>query len=128
MRISLRVPATQDFPIDEFFDGAVAPSEDYPGLVEVQRLYWFDFEDWGPAEWEELETIYQELPGWQKSDGLPYWFGVDDETPPVLSASAEIPGIQFWGILAETAWAEWEDAFHTKLRQSNLPLYAFTDD
>ena len=128
MRISLRGPATQAFPIEEFFDGDVAPSEDYPGLVEVQRLYWFDFHDWGPVEWEELEAIYPELPGWQQSGELPYWFGVDDDAPPVLSASVELPGIQFWGIVAEAAWMEWEKTFHTKLRQSNLPLYTFTDD
>lgn len=128
MRISLRGPARRDVPMEEFFDGDAAPSEGYPGLVEINRLYWFDFLDWGPVEWDELAAIYEHLPGWLHSDEGPYWFGTDDSTPPVLAGSAEIAGVQIWGILTGAQWSEWEREFHTRVQRSSLPLYTFTED
>ena len=39
------------------------PAHEAPSLVEVERIYCFDFDGFSAGEWSRLLTIYRTLPG-----------------------------------------------------------------
>ena len=91
------------------------------GMVEVDRMYCFDFDNFGDAEWERLTTIINDLPEHQpiSGDGCPWWFGSNSSVPPYLVASVEPTGWLVQGVIPEDAWVSW----HTQLQSvvSGLP-------
>ncbi len=82
-------------------------------LVEVERIYGFDWGRFGAADWDALARSYEGLPGgmsWSP-DELPMWFGDDEDLPPFLSASVEPSGLQVFGVLPEADWLAWDARF-----------------
>ncbi|WP_337176683.1 hypothetical protein [Paludisphaera sp.] len=82
-------------------------------MVEVERIYGFDWGRFGAADWDALARSYEGLPGglrWSP-DGLPMWFGDDEDLPPFLTASVEPPGLQVFGVLPEADWLAWDARF-----------------
>jgi hypothetical protein len=105
-----------------FYDNLSTVSGEDPSMVEIERIYCVDIDAFEAAHWSRLDDIYRVLPGGYRKAALPMWFGDDEEQLPFLWASAEPPGIQVYGILPPTAWAEWDRAFMTALNASELPF------
>jgi hypothetical protein len=104
-----------------FYDNLATVSEEDPSMVEVERIYCVDVDAFVQVDWSRLDDIYRSLPGDHRKTPLPMWFGDDEERLPFLWASAEPAGIQVYGILPPTEWAEWDRAFVTALNASELP-------
>ncbi|MEW6737474.1 MAG: hypothetical protein AB1489_39700 [Acidobacteriota bacterium] len=100
-----------------YYDNQFGPDEDDPHFYCIERVYCFDWDRYSTADWNQLDSVYQQLPAWlgYAKDGYdkggPYWFGVDEETPPFLWASVEPPGLQVYGILSLIDWEEWDKSF-----------------
>jgi hypothetical protein len=106
-----------------FYDNLAAISEEDPSMVEIDRVYCVDVVAFTDADWTRLDDIYRSLPGhYRVAQSSPMWFGDDEDQLPFLWASIEPPGIQVYGILPPTAWAEWDQAFMTALNASTLPF------
>ena len=91
-------------------------------MVEIERIYCLDLDEFEDRHWSSLGEIYRSLPGGYRELQIPMWFGDDEEHLPFLSASVEPPGIQVYGILTREAWAEWDAAFMAALGASELPF------
>jgi hypothetical protein len=88
----------------------------WPELIEVRRVYCFDFYHHEPDP-SELETLFAGLPGYRR-DGR--WFGESLSNPPCLSAVSDFNGLTVVGILRETDWRAWDRAFQE--RAAHLPM------
>jgi len=90
-------------------------------FFDIERVYCFDWEQFTENQWDDLVSIYQQLPGWQTHANLalPYWFGIDDQTPPHLWASFEPSGLQVSGMLLRDVWTTWDTLF--RARSQALP-------
>jgi hypothetical protein len=85
--------------------------DDVTCLVEVERIYVFDWGRFEEAHWRRLARIYEELPGAVRLRDVPWWFGDDEDVPPFLAASVEPAGLQVRGILPEADWLAWDERF-----------------
>ena len=62
--------------------------------------------------WRKVAQIYEQLPGWLGYDGVPYWFGKnDDGGSKMVSASVEPAGLQVSSYMEDDEWAEWLGTF-----------------
>ena len=84
---------------------------DRPGVADLDRIYCFDWDRFGDAEWAVLAEAYPRLPGWAGNHPVPCWFGTYFEEPPCLWASVEPPGLQIGGTVPVADWLAWEPAF-----------------
>lgn len=82
-------------------------------MVEVERLYGFDWGSFGPDDAAALVAAYGKLPGAQGSaaDAPPAWFGDDEDVPPFLTANDEPRGLLVRGVLPEAEWRAWDERF-----------------
>src|SRR4029453_3654595 len=85
------------------------PADDTPGLVEIERMYCFDWIRFNEQNWQELSRIYEVLPGDVRYRDVPCWFGENEASPPFLWASAEPPGLQVYGVLPKVDWLAWDE-------------------
>lgn len=92
------------------------PDED--GLIDIERVYTFDWRRFDDAAWDRLMAIYRALPEWQDGLELMAWFGPLDATPG-LAASVEPPGLHVFGRLPLPSWAQWDREF--LLASQSLP-------
>lgn len=99
---------------------APSPADDRPGLVEVERVYCFDWLRFTDQEWQKLSRIYKGLPGAVRDHDEPWWFGEDEESPPFLWAFVEPPGLQVYGVLLESNWLAWDEQFRSEA--GTLPM------
>jgi hypothetical protein len=90
--------------------------------VPVERVYCLRFNEFVPEHWENLQRIYESLPGWAGigEHGCPCWFG-GSESPPFLVASVEPSGLQVTGSLPVDDWSNWHEAFLATLKE--LPTF-----
>jgi hypothetical protein len=93
-----------------------SPIDGKPEYVKVHRVYCFDFYNHEP-EPSELEAIFAGLPGYHRDWT---WFGESMSNPPYLSAVSDFDGLTVVGILRETDWNAWDQAFQD--RTSHLPI------
>ncbi|WP_165072790.1 hypothetical protein [Paludisphaera rhizosphaerae] len=97
-------------------------------MVEVERVYGFDWDRFDEDDWSRLSQVCEGLPGAIKPGpsglpgGLVYWFGDDEDVPPYLSASVEPPGLQVYGMLPEADWSAWDARFQAEA--TTLPTRA----
>lgn len=89
-------------------------------LLEVDRVYRFDWDAFSEADREALERAYRELPGWIGYGDGARWFALVDE-PPYLCASVEPPGLQVVGVIPTRLWAAWDAAFRALVVLPVLP-------
>ena len=90
-------------------------TKDIPSSGEYQpvdRVYAIRFSDFTDEHSIGLDKISQSLPEFMgyDSDGIPYWFGVED-SPPFLSASAEPSNLLVYGMLSSRQWLAWDMQF-----------------
>ena len=81
-----------------------------------EEIYVLDWDRIAPPEMTLLGAAYTALPGWIGFDppagqGMPRWFGHDEERGPYLTASVEPPGLQVSGLLERDLFAAWHRAF-----------------
>jgi hypothetical protein len=91
-------------------------------LVEVDRVYGFDWDRFDEDRWRELSRIYEDLPGELRLHAVPWWFGDDEDVPPFLTALVGPSGLKVYGILPEADWWAWDHQFRS--RASGLPCRA----
>ncbi len=97
-----------------FYDNLEATLiDDVSCLVEVERVYCFDWARFDEGHWKGLSRIYEGLPGAVRPRDVPWWFGDDEDVPPFLGASVEPPGLQVHGILPEADWLAWDERFRS---------------
>ncbi|MDR3620627.1 MAG: hypothetical protein P4L85_14845 [Paludisphaera borealis] len=107
-----------------FYDNLEAePVDGLSCLVEVERIYGFDWGRFEEDHWRELSRVYESLPGEVRLHAMPWWFGDDEDVPPFLSASVEPPGLQVYGVLPEADWWAWDEQFRS--RAATLPCRGF---
>src|SRR5437763_745339 len=71
-----------------FYDNLEATLiDDVSCLVEVERVYGFDWARFDEGHWQRLARIYEDLPGAVRHRDVPWWFGDDEDVPPFLRAS-----------------------------------------
>ena len=83
-------------------------------LVEVERVYGFDWGRFDETQREALARIYEGLPGAVRQQDGPMWFGDDEDVPPYLGASVEPNGLRVHGIVPEADWYAWDGRFRTE--------------
>jgi len=90
--------------------------------VPVERVYCLRFAEFEEEHWEELQRVYESLPGWVGigEHGCSCWYGKSEE-PPFLSASVEPSGLMISGSLPPHDWTEWHEAFNPVV--SRLPHF-----
>ena len=97
-----------------FYDNLEATLiDDVSCLVEVERIYCFDWARFDEEHRNGLSRLYESLPGAVRFRAIPYWFGDDEDVPPFLGASVEPPGLQVYGILPEADWLAWDERFRS---------------
>lgn len=98
-----------------FYDNWV--EEDDHKIIDVERIYCFDWDLCSDSHMKKLDRIYTELPEYYGyAVGCPYWFGDDDNRIPHVWASVEPPGLQVAGVLARKDWEAWHQAFWEKIQ------------
>ena len=100
------------------------PTIEHPEMVEFERIYCIDESSFDGWEWNAIGNIYRGLPGALRFDAhnCPMWFGIKEDTPPFLWASAEPPGIQVAGVLPLADWLAWDNAFSQALEAAGIPF------
>ena len=90
--------------------------------VPVERVYCLRFHEFSSTQWEQLQSLYESLPGWAGvgEHGCPCWFGTAEQ-PPFLVASVEPSGLQISGSLPSHDWRKWHEAFMAGL--SGFPSF-----
>jgi hypothetical protein len=106
-----------------YYDNGFELREGNPELVGFERVYCIRLHLFREEQWNELKNIYDELPGTRYEKGVPYWFGIDENTSPYLWVSVEPPGLQVSGVLPLNDWREWDEAFRKRVEASSLPIY-----
>jgi hypothetical protein len=91
-------------------------------LVEVERIYGFDWERFEEDHWRELSHIHKGLPGEVRFRDAPWWFGDDEDVPPFLTASVDPLGLKVYGVLPEADWCVWDEQLRS--RAAALPSRA----
>lgn len=66
------------------------------------------------SEWTIIGDIYKNMDGWLGSDGLPRWYGTEDNAK-YIYASVEPGGIQFVGNMDPAYWTAWMTVLCAKL-------------
>jgi hypothetical protein len=79
-------------------------------LVEVGRFYGLDWDRFDDGHRRALARVCEGLPGTMRQLDVPWWFGDDEDVPPLLWASVE-PGLQVHGVLPEADWRAWDERF-----------------
>src|SRR5688500_5637558 len=82
-------------------------------VVEVERVYCFEFFRFIDADWVEFGRICRELPHFIGFSPIARWFGGDEEAVPHLWGSVEPSGFQVVGVLARADWEAWDQQFRT---------------
>ncbi|MFB6990547.1 hypothetical protein [Streptomyces sp. NPDC056304] len=95
--------------------------------MAVDRVYCLDRHRFTPANWDALQRIYEDLPGWQpfSSDG-PRWFSLDEDRDLHLWASVEPSGLQVAGVLTLGMWCGWDPQFRCAITNHDLPRSSYT--
>lgn len=83
-------------------------------LVEVERVYRFDWDRFDDHHRRSLGRIYEILPGHSRRFDQLWWFGDDEDVPPFLKAAVVPTGLLVNGILPEADWYAWDDRFRTE--------------
>jgi hypothetical protein len=61
--------------------------------------------------WDKITLVFQQLPGWVGyTDGIPYWFGTDDDNKHVW-ASVEPSGLLVSANMEKEEWDPWIASF-----------------
>lgn len=95
-----------------FFDDLEAtPLDGLTCLVEVERVYSLDWEQFGEGDHQALSRIYTLMPGFVGDQDVLTWFGDDEDLPPFLGAVREPAGLRVRGILPEADWWAWDARF-----------------
>lgn len=97
------------------------------GVADVDRVYRFAWDAFETRHWDDLDRVYERLPGWRglvpipvpgwrgrilgRKYTLPFWFGTDVQTSPHLTASVEPPGLQVTGLLPAAEFQRWHEQF-----------------
>lgn len=83
-------------------------------IVQIDRVYCLDFNQFTNDSWDRLAAIYSLLPSQIciNKIGQPCWFGEEGKTDYFLWASVELSGLQIAGILKSSDWNEWECRFN----------------
>lgn len=96
----------------------------------VEERFLLDWDAFGNKEFEELQCIYSNLPGWiqdpkdnEGGDQWPQWFGATDGPAPWLTASVEPPGLDVYGTLPLPVWSDWQHRFLDAM--ATLPIRTF---
>jgi|GEM_PF-2183895 len=80
-------------------------------LIEVERIYRFDWDRFDELHWEALARTYENLPGASGGSDALCWFGDDENVPPFLLAMQEPAGLRVRGVLPEADWWAWDQRF-----------------
>lgn len=105
----------------QFYD--TCDDDGQSGVVEINRVYCFDFRRFTDTEWEELDKVYRVLSSFVGYDPVPRWFSAQEHAAPYLWASVEPPGLQVAGALYVADWHTWDQQFRAGV--DHLPSYAF---
>jgi hypothetical protein len=110
--------------LDGWFDGEVEPfADDY---VSIEGTYRIVTSKLTTDQDAALLEIYKVLPGHYQinaAEGMPYWYGENQNDVPYLTASFEPGGILIEGILQRADWVEWDAMFRRLVDQVCLPRY-----
>ncbi|MFC4224480.1 hypothetical protein [Lysinibacter cavernae] len=97
------------------------PADDGLNFVAVVRKYGVHY-SLTEAQWEQLGSIYQALPGSVTHDqGYPCWFGEVDSPTGWLDVSVEPSGLLVSGRLPISQWLAWDSAFRDALDGTDFP-------
>lgn len=90
-----------------------APIDGVTCMVQVERLYGFDWGLFRDDDLAELAEACGKLPGVQDAPAgpRPAWFGDDEDVPPFLTAEDEPRGLLVRGVLPEADWRLWDERF-----------------
>ncbi|GKX31380.1 hypothetical protein SH1V18_38600 [Vallitalea longa] len=88
-------------------------------MVSIDRVYCLDLNNFRDNNWDTLGEIYKSLPSYIIHQGLPYWFGIDENNI-YLWASCEPSGLQIAGYLPLKDFFSWENIFNKAIL--NLPF------
>ncbi len=118
--------------IPEWYDNFIEPCKELPRGIEIERTYCFEWTEFGEKERRILKSIYKKLPGNVKfcrhirdidkyvesdnEEGLPYWYGIDEDNPPFIWASQETPGLQVYGVISKEDWEAWDIMFRELIK------------
>ncbi|MGP4048985.1 hypothetical protein [Streptomyces sp. 2A115] len=92
--------------------------------MAVERVYCLDWQRFTPANWDVLQRIYQDLPGWQPfSSDVARWFSLDEDRDLHLWASVEPSGLQVAGVLTLGMWHGWDTQFRRAITNHGLPHF-----
>jgi hypothetical protein len=99
-----------------FYDNQEVEHND-SGVLDIDRVYCLDFNNFTKDDWSVLGGIYSKLPNQiiENNIGQQMWFGIEDSSEFYLWASAEPSGLQVVGDLREHDWKQWEKLFHDRI-------------
>ena len=86
--------------------------EGQSGIIHVDRVYRFAFEEFTDSDWDEFDRVYESLPGYLNL-GSRFFSAINDDIP-YLWTSMEPPGLQVCGILPTADWLAWDEKFRTE--------------
>lgn len=95
------------------------------GILRVDRVYMVDEYRFTQEHYKKLDEIYKTLPQFQGYNGVPYWFGTEEDEFH-LWVSFEPSGLQFGGKLQLKDFRNWEEIFHNLLLTADFP-YKYLD-
>jgi hypothetical protein len=106
-----------------FYDNNTQDTTHIGEFQRVERVYAIRFSECTNAHSMLLDKIYRSLPEFKGYvyDGLPYWFGVEEDSPPFLWASVEPSGLLVCGMLTSNQWLAWDTQFRQHLLE--FPVY-----
>ena len=90
-------------------------------ILALDRIYVFDDDNFTANDYQLLDELYRQLPGYLANAQYPCWFGENDEAGFYLMPSMEPPGLQINGRIPQADFAKWEKRFHELLAQANFP-------
>lgn len=119
---------------DWYYDNGEEPSPAYgpeasagqaaQRRMAVERVYGMAWQRFTPANWDTLQRIYQDLPGWQPgSSDVARWFSLDEDRDLHLWASVEPSGLQVAGVLTQGMWRDWDTRFRHAVASRALPRF-----
>jgi hypothetical protein len=98
--------------------------------VPYYRVYCFDWEAFTEENWELLDQIFQELPGYlELIEGFcGRWFGNDETDDFFITGLIDRPGLEVLGAIQPHLWEQWDHAFRSRLSETSLPFYQCSKD
>ncbi|ERI91038.1 hypothetical protein HMPREF1982_03403 [Clostridiales bacterium oral taxon 876 str. F0540] len=89
------------------------------GVLNIDRVYCLDFNNFSNDDWSVLADIYRKLPNQIILDNMEQqmWFGTEGGSEFYLWSSVEPSGLQIVGHLREHDWKHWEKLFHEKIER-----------